>query len=96
MQQLRARHDVSVRDLDLGTHCLEATEMHVDLAAADRVAAGKRDARVPAAGEQGTQHVERGAHARDELVWSFRREVAAGVDTHDVRFGPVDDGARRA
>ena len=60
--------------------------MHVDLAAADVVAAGQRDARLTAPGEQRTEHVERRPHASDELVRCFGPELAARVDA-DRRVG---------
>ncbi len=96
MQQLGARDDVAVRDLDLGAHRLEPAQVHVDLAAADVVAARQRDPGVPAPGEQRPEHVERRAHPRDELVRRLGSELTARVDLHDVGFGLGDDGTRGA
>ena len=100
VQQRRARAcDEAVRDLDLGAHRLEPAEVHVDLAAADVVAAGQRDPRLAAAREQRAEHVERRAHARDELVRRLGRELAATRRSRTTSgAGPVDaraDGAQQ-
>ena len=51
-------------------------EVHVELAAADVVAARHRDPRLAAAREQRAEHVDRRAHPRDELVGRLRRAAA--------------------
>ena len=97
VQQLGARDDVAVRDLDLGAHRLEAAQVHVDLAAADVVAArAARRAPAPQRASSGPEHVERRAHARDELVRRLGRELAARVDAHDVGRRLLDLRAGRA
>ncbi len=87
-----ARVDVAVAHVDLGAQRLEAPEVHVDLAAPDVVAAGHRDARFAAAREQRTEHVDRRAHARDDLVRRLGLELAARVDRE--RVGPRPRGTR--
>ena len=61
-ERVAARVHEAVLDLDVGAHRLEAAQVHVDLAAADVVAAGQRDPRLAATGEQRPEHVERRAH----------------------------------
>ena len=91
----RVRVHEAVRDLDLGAHRLEAAQVHVDLAAADVVAAGQRDARLAAAREQRAEHVERRAHPRRRARTALRAcSVAGRVDAHDIGRRLVD-AARR-
>ena len=76
-------------------HRLEPAQVHVDLAAADVVAAGQRDPRLAAAREQRTEHVERRAHARRPARTALRAVSVAGrVDPHDVGRGLVDASRR--
>ena len=96
VQRVAARVHEAVHDLDLGAHRLEPAQVHVDLAAADVVAAGQRDARLAAAREQRPEHVERRAHAADELVRRLGLQRARRVDAHDVGLGLLDVGADRA
>jgi hypothetical protein len=46
--------------------------------------------------QQRTQHVERRAHARDELVRSLGCQLTARVDAYDVGGRLIDDCSRRA
>ena len=76
-ERVAARLDEPVADIELGAHRLERREVHVELAAADVVAARHRDPGPPVAGEQRAEHVDRGAHPADELVGRLGREVGA-------------------
>ena len=83
---------------ELDAHRLEPAEVHVELAAADVVAAGHRDARLAAAREQRSEHVDRRAHARDELVRRLRvQRRGRRRCCSSVGAGPLDgraDGAQ--
>jgi hypothetical protein len=92
-QRLTPRLDETVHDLEVGAHGLQAAEVHVELAAADVVAAGHRDSRLAAARQQRSQHVDRGAHPRDELVRRLRSERPRGVDRELVLARPRGAGA---
>ena len=58
---------------------VQAAEVHVELAAADVVAAGQRDPRLAAAGEQRAEHVDRRPHPADQLVRRLGRRAAPTV-----------------
>ena len=61
---------------ELDAHRFEPAEVHVERAAADVVATGHRDARLTAARQQRTEHVDRRAQPRDELVGRLRPAAA--------------------
>ena len=88
-----ARLDEAVHDVELDAHRLEAAEVHVELAAADVVAAGHRDARLAAARQQRTEHVDRRAHAGHELVGRLGVQRRRRVDLQLRRARPLDVGA---
>ena len=66
--RLRLDLDVAVLERDLGAHRLEALQVLIDRARADRAAAGQRDARAAVARDERAEHEHARAHRLDELV----------------------------
>lgn len=87
--------DVAVPDAELDPHRPEPAEVHVELPASDRVAARERDVRLPTAGDQRPEDVDRGSHAAHQLVGRGGAEVARGVDREGVVADPLDPRADR-
>ena len=88
--------DQSAVQFDLGAHGAQAGDMEVDAAQADRVAAGKRQACLAAAGQQGAEQEDGGAHAGDQVAVDLARVDAVGADRERQagRSGrPVQAGA---
>ena len=84
--------------LELRTHvAARPAEVHVELAAADVVAAGQRDPRLTAAREQRAEHVDRRPHPAHQVVGRLGRQPARGVDVQ-LFGGPAHStvGADRA
>ncbi len=67
-QPVGASRDVAVLELDLGAERLEARQVLVDRAHADRAAARQRDSRVSEPGQEGPQDQHAGAHRLDQVV----------------------------
>ena len=63
-----ARLDVAVVEAELGAERLEALQVLIDRAHADRAAARLRDARRAEARDQRSEHQERGAHLAHQVV----------------------------
>ena len=80
LQPRGPRGDVAVLEVDLGAHRLQALDVLVDRAQADRAAAGQRHARLAAARDQRPQHQDRGAHRLHELVGRERPVDARRVE----------------
>ena len=92
-QPVGARLDEAVHDVELDAHRLQPAEVHVELAAADVVTAGHRHTRLAAARQQRTEHVDRRAHARHELV---RRLGVQRRRRVDLQLGGAASTRRRA
>ena len=93
---MRTRVHESVLDLHVRAHRFEAAQVHVDLATADRVAARQCDPGLATTGEERTEHVERRAHLRHELVRRLGTQLTGRVDAHLVPGQQLDFGAERA
>jgi hypothetical protein len=83
-----ARLDEAVLDADLGAHRLQALDVLVDRARADRAAARQRHLRLAEARQQRPQHEDRRAHGLDQLVRRDQVVDARRVEPHAaaVRF----------
>ncbi|CAB4748949.1 unannotated protein [freshwater metagenome] len=65
---------------DLSTHALQAIDMHVEASGADVVATRKRDVGSTTAGEQRSEHADRGTHLADEVVIGAMLELLRNGD----------------
>ena len=81
---------------DLGAQLFEREHMRVQTAAADDVAAGRRQHHFAAAGEQGAREQDRGADADAELGVEIGGADALGVDMKRIAGGPFRRRADRA
>ena len=78
-QPFGLRLDVAGLHPDRGPQLLQRLQVEVDRPGADGTAARQRDARASRAGDEGSQHQDRGPHGLDELVGRFdRRQLARG------------------
>ena len=76
---------VAVLDHDLGAHRLQALDVLVDRARADRAAAGQRDRGLAEARQQRAERQHRGAHGLDQLVGRFGRTQPGRIDADACR-----------
>ena len=83
-QPPRARVDVAVLELDARPHRLQALEVLIDRARADRAAARQRHARAAVARDQRPQHQHRRAHGLDQLVGRLVFGDRRRVDARDA------------
>jgi alkylated DNA nucleotide flippase Atl1 len=83
--------DIAFGDADARTHLLEAGQVQVDRARADRAAAGRRHAGAPEPREQRAEHEERRAHRLHELVRRVDGGHVARLDEHVVAVGAPRD-----
>ncbi len=88
-----ARLDVAVLDVNVRAHGLQAGDVNVDRARADRAAAGQRHIRRAEARQQGSEHQDRGAHGLHQLVG---REVFLDGRCIDFDAHLFVDGHRHA
>ncbi len=84
---------VAVADGDRGAQLLERQEVGVDPAAADDVAAGRRQGHGAEAGQQRSRQQDRGADAGAELGIERLGPHPARVDAHEIGPGPLGRGA---
>ena len=82
LEALGAGLDVAVLDVNIGAHGLQARDVDVDRARADRAAAGQRHIGAAEARQQRPQHQDRRAHGLHQLVG---REVFLDRATHRPR-----------
>ena len=80
-------------DRDLGAELLERVDVRVERAAADEVAAGRREQDVAVAREQRAGEQERAADAVGELLVDLGLRDAGGLDANLVLAEPFDVGA---
>ena len=81
---------------DRGAQPLQAGDVHVQAAGADRVAAGQRDPGAAAAGDQRAEHADRGAHPPHQVVVGLGRGVLRHVDDAPGRRRRCRRCARRS
>ncbi|ODA67088.1 hypothetical protein A7A08_01833 [Methyloligella halotolerans] len=73
-----ARQNVAAIELDLRAQRFEGMKMKIDGAGSDGAAAGQRDLGLVHPGDQGAEHPEAGAHARDQLIGRGRVDDLGG------------------
>ena len=71
----------------IGTHALQAVDVHVEASGADVVAARKRDVGSTTAGKQRSEHADRSTHLADEVVVGAMFELLRNCDVDGA--GPV-------
>ncbi|MGY4432401.1 hypothetical protein ACVWWO_004878 [Bradyrhizobium sp. F1.13.1] len=94
--QLRSAEFEPVGRGDLGSQLLECEDMRVEPAAADDVAAGRRQHHFAAAGEQGAREQDRGADADAQVRIEIGGADALGVNMKRIAGGPFRGSADRA
>ncbi len=79
----RATHE-AVLDLDVGAQRRHALDVLVDRTLADAAATGQADAHLAEAGQQRSQHQDRGAHGLDQLVGGLQLVDLVGLHARDA------------
>ena len=91
----RLRDEEAVVDVDDGAQLLQAGDVHVEAAGADRVAPGQGDVRRAAPRDERTEHADRGAHGADQVVVRPVQRHGRDADGDDAGGRVVLDVAAR-
>ncbi len=81
--------DIALVQVDGRAERFQPLQMQVHRPGADRAAPGQRDLGVTGAGDQGSQHVERGAHLAHQFVGRDGAEDLRGMQHRLRTVGPV-------